>query len=260
MAVSFTEQDGVAVLTLDRPESLNALDLAGLRELGDLLETCAGERAVLLTGQGKAFSAGADVAEMSEAIAGDRPAELLADLVAAAHRVIRLVRSGPPSVAAINGVAAGAALGVACAADVRVASTGASFVAGFSGIGASPDSGMTWLLPRLVGAGRAAEILLRNQRISAEVAHSWGLVSQVVPGDELGSRALEVAAGLAAGPREALRRTRSLLDLGWTQSLDRHLDAEGATMVESARGPEFAEGVQAFVARRRADFGSLGGR
>lgn len=257
MAFSVTERQGVAVLMLDRPESLNALDLAGLRRLGDLLEELADERAVLITGQGEAFSAGADVAEMSEAIAGDRPAELLDELVAAAHRVIRLMRSGPPSVAAINGVAAGAALGMACAADLRVASTGASFIAGFSGIGASPDSGMTWLLPRLVGAGRAAEILLRNQRISAEVAHAWGLVSEVVPNDELEGRALEVAAGLAIGPREALRRTRALLDLGWTTTLDRHLDEEGSTMVESARGPEFAEGVQAFVARRRAEFDSL---
>lgn len=257
MAFSATERRGVAVLALDRPESLNALDLAGLRELGDLLEERADERAVVITGQGRAFSAGADVAEMSEALAGDRAAELLADLVAAAHRVIRLMRSGPPSVAALNGVAAGAALGVACAADLRVASTGASFVAGFSGIGASPDSGMTWLLPRLVGAGRAAEMLLRNQRVSAEVAQAWGLVSEVVPDDELEGRALEVAAGLATGPRRALRRTRALLDRGWTQSLDRHLDDEGATMVESARGPEFAEGVHAFVARRRPAFDSF---
>lgn len=258
MAITTVHHGDVAVLALDRPEALNALGLDDMVALGDALDANAGARALVLTGTGRAFSGGAAVDWMAEAAEAGTAPERLGELVDAAHRIVRALRAGPPSVAAINGVIAGAALGFACACDVRIAVPAARFVAGFAGIGVSPDSSMTWSVPRLIGLGRATSLLMRNRPLSCDDALAWGLVTEVVAPDELLPQATAIAAGLGAGPRAALLRTRGLLESGAAAPLDAHLDAEGAAILECAHGAEFVEGVAAFVARRRPDFVAAG--
>lgn len=213
-----------------------------------------GARALVITAEGPAFSAGADVRAMADAVAGDTQRRHIDELVDAAHGAVRSLRAGPPSVVAVNGAVAGAALGLACSADVRIASPAASFVSGFIGIGATPDSSLTWSLPRLVGAGRAAEMILRNRRVAAGEALAWGLVAEVVDPAELSSRALEIAGELADGPRAALRASRRLMAEAWSTPLDVHLEQEAAAMRAGSEQGEFVEGVSAFAARRPADF------
>jgi 2-(1,2-epoxy-1,2-dihydrophenyl)acetyl-CoA isomerase len=249
------EVDGaVATVILDRPDALNALTVPLKEELRAAFEGFATDgavRAVVLTGAGRAFCAGQDLRERLEP--GALP---LADEIRARYNpLIRAMRGLPkPIVAAVNGVAAGAGAALAFACDIRLAAEGASFVLAFGRVGLIPDSGATWLLPRLVGTAKATELALLNEPLAAADAERFGLVARVVPADRLVTEAQAVAARLAEGPPRAIALTKRALDLGWDADLETQLETEADFQGEAGATADHAEGIAAFLERRPPRF------
>jgi 2-(1,2-epoxy-1,2-dihydrophenyl)acetyl-CoA isomerase len=249
------EREGpVATLTLDRPDALNALTVPLKEALIEAFADLAGDdgtRAVVLTGAGRAFCAGQDLRERLE------PDALpLADEIRRRYNpVVRAMRALPkPIVGAINGVAAGAGASLAFACDVRIAAESASFLLAFGRVGLIPDSGATWLLPRLVGAAKAAELALTGEPLSAVDAERFGLVARVVPSDRLLADAHELAGRLAAGAPLAHALTKRALDAAWDHGFDDQLELEAGLQGEAGASADHAEGIAAFVARRPPRF------
>ena len=249
------EVDGpVATLTLDRPEALNALTIPMKLALRAELERIAVDRAVravILTGAGRAFCAGQDLAER------ERPdaAPLDEEVRERYNPIIRALRSmGQPVIAAVNGVAAGAGASLAFACDLRIAAADARFVLAFGRIGLIPDSGATWLLPRLVGAARAAEMALVGDPISAEEALRIGLVSRVVPNDDLQAEARTLADRVAAGAPLAVALTKGALERAATIDLDEALEGEAKLQGIAGASADHAEGLAAFREKRPPQF------
>ncbi len=249
------EVDGpVATLTLDRPEALNALTVPVKVALREALESIAadpGVRAVILTGAGRAFCAGQDLAERDEPDA----APLEVEVRERYNPVIRALRSmGQPVIAAVNGVAAGAGASLAFACDLRIASEEARFVLAFGRIGLVPDSGATWFLPRLVGPAKAAELALVGDPVDAAEALRLGLVSKVVPSPELMSEARALAERLAAGAPLALALTKGALQRSMTIDLDEALEGEAKLQGIAGASADHAEGLAAFREKRPPRF------
>jgi 2-(1,2-epoxy-1,2-dihydrophenyl)acetyl-CoA isomerase len=244
----------VATLTLNRPEALNALTVAVKVALQEALERIAADRAVrvvILTGAGRAFCAGQDLAER------DLPeaAPLDVELRERYNPIIRALRSmGQPVIAAVNGVAAGAGASIAFACDLRIAADDARFILAFGRIGLVPDSGATWFLPRLVGAARAAEIALVGDPIGAEEALRIGLVSRVVPGDQLMAEARELADRIAMGAPLAMALTKGALERAATIDLEKALDGEAKLQGIAGSSNDHAEGLAAFREKRAPRF------
>lgn len=242
-------RDGHAVVTLNRPDRFNALShalVADLRELLEKLEADGDVRAIVLTGAGSAFCAGADLK------GGPSDAEeVLRRLYL--PLVDQLTEMGTPMIAAINGAAAGAGLSLALLADLRIAATTASFSMSFVKVGLVPDAGASWLLPRLVGATRAAEMALLGRKITAEQALSWDLVNDLVPANDLLWRATSLATEIASLPASVGRIRRLLHDSG-TATLREQLDAEATAQGHAQRHPHFAEAKQAFIEKREPRF------
>lgn len=251
--VRLTRAGAVATVVLDRPARFNALTRdvrLGLAAVLGELDADAGVRAVVLTGEGRAFCAGQDLDELPED--GDL-GRLLADEYEPMVRALAGLRV--PLVAAINGPAAGAGLGLALAADIRVMAEDAFLSAAFAGIGLVPDSGVSRLLVDAVGHGRAAEIALTGRRVPADEALALGLVARVVPTADVRGEADAIASRLAAGPTRALGLTRRLLrDAAHAPDLDAVLALERAAQAEAAATADFAEGVAAFRAKRPPAF------
>jgi 2-(1,2-epoxy-1,2-dihydrophenyl)acetyl-CoA isomerase len=248
-----TRRDGaILTITLNRPDVLNALDAAAHTALAAALER-AGDpevRAVVLTGAGRGFCVGQDLAEF-RAGASDVADRLLAHY----NRHALAIRSlEKPVLAAVNGAAAGAGLSLALACDVRIAAEEASFVPGFVGIGLVPDTGATWFARRLLGAGRAFEWLTTNRRLTAAEALQWGLVSEIVPAAELAERAAEVAELFASLPTRAVWETKRLLDAGENATLAEQLEHETWAQAELVKTHDFEEGVAAFLGKREPAF------
>lgn len=244
---------GIRLLYLDRPERRNAMVPEMMDALTSSIRTADQDsqvRALVLTGSGTAFCVGADL----KWLAGQEdPADGIARLVASHHAAVRaLQEAGVPVVAAVNGPAAGGGMSLALAADYRLASMGASFTAAYFRLGLTPDGGNSTFLVRAVGAARAMELLVTNRTLRAVEAHSWGLVSTVVPSGRLQADSLAAARSMAdlRVPRETLLATRALLDAAPARGLEEQLAAEEAAMVEAARRPAFPQGLQAFLARR----------
>ena len=251
------DETGVAHVELCREKAGNAIDLAMAQGLLAAARTCEnsdGVRAVLLTGQGRNFCVGGDLREFS-ALSGDRLAGHLTEVTDALHGALRVFAGlDAPLVAAVRGAAAGAGLGLAAAADLTLAASDATFVAAYTAIGYSPDAGVSWSLPRLVGPKRALDLLLTNRRIGASEAAEMGLVSRVVPAGTLAGAAAETAAALARGATGALGTTRRLVSAGLTAGLGAHLDAEARHLAGAAVSAEGREGVAAFLAGRSPEF------
>jgi 2-(1,2-epoxy-1,2-dihydrophenyl)acetyl-CoA isomerase len=248
------ERSGVATITLNRPDALNAMTVPLKVELLAALRRVEQEpaiRAVIVTGAGRAFCAGQD---LRERLAPD--ATPLGEEVRERYNpIVRLMRSLPkPIVGAINGVAAGAGASLALACDLRIASEAATFSLAFGRVGLVPDSGATWLLPRLVGAGRAAELALLNEPLRAEEALRIGLVGRVVPADELLASARSIAERLAAGAPRAIALTKRALDASWEGDFDRALETEAEFQDEAGRTKDHAEGMAAFLEKRPPRF------
>jgi 2-(1,2-epoxy-1,2-dihydrophenyl)acetyl-CoA isomerase len=247
--------DGVATLTLDRPEALNALTVPVKVALHEALESIAADRsvrAVILTGAGRAFCAGQDLAER------ERPdaAPLEIEVRERYNPIIRALRSmGQPVIAAVNGGAAGAGASLAFACDLRIAAEEARFILAFGRIGLVPDSGATWFLPRIVGPAKAAEMALVGDPVDAAEALRIGLVSRVVPASELLTEARSLADRLAAGAPLATALTKGALQRVLTIDLDEALDGEAKLQGIAGASADHAEGLAAFRQKRNPRFG-----
>jgi len=248
-----TSRDGaVLTITLNRPDSYNALTTGMHAALHSALEEAADEgiRAVVLTGAGKGFCAGQDLSEFRglEHDVGDH-------LEATYHPNVRAIRAlEKPVIAAINGAAAGAGLSLACVCDIRIAADNAAFVPGFIGIGLIPDSGGSYFLARLLGPSRAFSWMTSNRRLTAAEAEAWGLVDHVVPADELSAHAAELAARYAAAPTRGIAMTKRLLDHAQGATLDEQLALEGELQTAATKTADFMEGVTAFLEKRPPNF------
>jgi 2-(1,2-epoxy-1,2-dihydrophenyl)acetyl-CoA isomerase len=246
--------DRIATITLGRPDALNSLTVPLKGELLAALRQAGRDRAVrvvVLTGAGRAFCAGQDLRERLEPDA----APLEVEVRERYNPIVAAMRELPkPIVGAINGVAAGAGASLAFACDLRIASEGASFALAFGRVGLVPDSGATWLLPRLVGPARAAEMALAGTTVSAADAERIGLVSRVVPPDELPAAARELAARIAAGSPTAVALTKRALqrslEAGWAETLEYEADLQGV----AGRTADHAEGIVAFLDKRPPTF------
>lgn len=249
-------QGGVLTLTLNRPAAGNAIDLELARALmlaANEADEDAAVRCVVLTGAGKLFCAGGDIAAF--AAAGEKTPALIKELTAYLHAAIaRFARMEKPLITAVNGAAAGAGFSLAILGDVALASAAASFTLAYSGIGLSPDGGATWLLPRLVGLRRAQELALTGQRLSAAEAAALGLITRTVESSELAGETARLAAQLAAGPTQAFGRTRNLLLSSFGTSLETQMENEARAIAACAGGAEAREGLAAFLAKRPANF------
>lgn len=244
--------DGVTTLTLNRPDSLNALDSALRNALLGALKSAARDesvRAVVITGAGRAFCAGADLR------GGSSEREFRRVLTAEYNPLIEAIRALPkPVIASVNGVAAGAGMSLAFAADLVVAAAEARFVPAFGRIGLVPDSGLTRTLVRALGRHRATEVLLGERQLGADEAEAAGLVAAVVPGERLSVVTRELAQRLAAGPTVAIGLTKRLVNAAEDDDLATSLAVEAALQDVAGRTQDHAEGVAAFGEKRDPSF------
>lgn len=254
--LSFSLAHGIARLTLNRPDAGNAVDFDLARALAAAAVRCDSDpaiRAVVLTGAGRLFCAGGDARLFASA--GDRAGELLSELADILHRAVaRFARMRKPMVTLVNGPAAGAGLSLALCADVVLAARSAHFTAAYGAIGLTPDGGMTWLLPRLVGLRRAQEILITNRRIAASEAETMGLVTRAVDDTALESEGARVAEALAQAATGAVGATRALLLESFDNGLEVQLEKEARAIAAAGAGPECREGLAAFLGKRKPDF------
>lgn len=253
--VQLSFDGGVACLTLNRPEKLNSFTAELHADLRTALSKvdAKGARALILTGAGRAFCAGQDLAEAAAMESADE------DVGTAIERdfnpLIRRLRSMPlPVIAAVNGVAAGAGANLALACDIVLAARSATFVQAFARIGLIPDCGGTWFLPRLVGEARAKGLALTAEPLSAERAETWGLIWKAVDDEVLMNEAWRMARHLAAQPTVALGLMKQAIQQGSAHLLDEQLDIERDLQRKAARTQDFREGVAAFLEKRQPVF------
>jgi len=250
-------ESGVLTLTLNRPEKLNAFNPEMHQALRQGLERAAEEavvRALLLTGAGRGFCAGQDLAER-DVRAGASPIDLSVSLASNYNPLVRRLRSLPkPVVCAVNGVAAGAGANIALACDIVLAARSARFVEAFSRIGLIPDSGGTYFLPRLVGTARALGLALLAESIGAEQAEQWGLIWKAVDDASLASEALALARRLASGPTQGYGLLKRAMNASNGNSLDAQLDLERDLQREAGFSEDYREGVRAFKEKREPRF------
>ena len=243
-------------ITLNRPDAAHGITLTMARELAAAARVCDRDpevRAVLLTATGKFFCAGGDLKEM-EAHAAE-PGLFIKELADTLHRASSsLARMDAPTVVAVNGVAAGAGLSIAVGGDLVIAAESARFTAAYTKAGLSPDGSLTYVLPRLVGLRRAQDLLLTNRVITSAEAEAWGLVTRVVPDDQLADVAMEAAGSLAAGSKGSQSAVKQLLLSTYANTFETHIELEGRFIAACAASPDGAEGREAFIAKRAPKF------
>lgn len=247
----------VAVLTLNRPEALNSLVVemkVALLQAVEAVRDDDGVRAVVLTGAGRAFCVGQDLREHAALLEAGTPAPLSTVRKHYNPVVTALAQMGKPTVAAVNGTAAGAGLGLACAADFRIGAVGARFTTAFTGIGLTADSGLSWTLPRLVGAGRATALLLLAEPFSAEQALEMGLLNAAVAPEAVVPAALELAERLSQGPTTAYACVKASLRFAADSSLVDALAEEDRQQTLAGRTQDHAAAVRSFLAKQPAVF------
>ncbi len=253
--LSFLVSGAVARITLSRPDKYNSINAEAARLFQQHLDACKDDdavRAVMITGEGKAFCAGQDLAEASDPDAID-----FETLVEEQYNgIIRRIRAlEKPVVAAVNGVAAGAGANIALACDIVVASEAASFIQAFSKIALIPDSGGTFFLPRIVGLQRALALAMTGDKVPAAEALGMGMVYKVFPAEHFLAEAEAIATALAQMPTRALGLTKRLMNTAFERSLEEQLAAEKEAQAEAGRSADFREGVTAFLEKRKPVFG-----
>ncbi len=251
-------RDAVCVLTLNRPDRLNALTVEVARDfkaaVKEALEN--GVRAIVLTGAGRAFCAGGDLREMQEIAKKDgRREAFFEEPLKLLNEAILMIRQTPvPFIAAVNGVASGGGCNLALACDLVIAAESAKFNQAFIKIVLTPDCGATFILPRLVGWKRATELLFMGDLIGAHAAAEMGMINSVAPDDELMSRAMVMAEKLAQAPTAAIAQIKMLLEASAVNDYGSQLDLERKTQIESGKTNDFVEGVTAFLEKRPPRF------
>jgi 2-(1,2-epoxy-1,2-dihydrophenyl)acetyl-CoA isomerase len=253
--VEFDASTHVATLTLNRPDKLNSFTRAMHREVASALDEVVGAnaRALILTGAGRAFCAGQDLADLDFTPGG--MTDLGALIEEHFNPLVKKLQSLPmPVIAAVNGTAAGAGANLALACDVVLAAKSASFIQAFVKIGLVPDSGGTWFLPQRVGMARALGLALTGERLGAEKAESWGLIWQAVDDADLPSAATQLATQLAQQPTRAIVATRQAMRQGTAHTLEQQLDLERDLQRELGNSHDYVEGVQAFMEKRAPRF------
>ena len=254
--VMLTVDGAVAEIRFNRPEALNALDMDMARAFADAVERATGNpavRAIVLSGEGRAFVAGGDVAAM--AADPERAPDLIGALIDVLNPAVLALRaSDAPVIAAVRGVAAGAGLALVAGADLAVADEGARFVLAYDAIGGVPDCGASWFLPQRIGRGLFTQMMLTGRSLTAAEALAAGLVTETCPAAEVELRARALAARVAQGPTGAYGRFRRLIDAAPARTLAEHLAAERAEFAAAAGGPDLREGATAFIARRKPVF------
>jgi len=253
--IAFDLAGGVARLTLNRPDRLNSFTVQMHGEVAEALSEVErqGARVLLLTGAGRGFCAGQDLADPAVAPGGG--GDLGEALEARYNPLVRRLAALPiPVVCAVNGVAAGAGANLALACDVVLAARSARFIQSFANIGLIPDSGGTWTLPRLAGQARALGLALTGSPLSAEQAEAWGLIWRCVDDDKLAGEADALVAKFAQAPTRGLAETKRLIRAGWAVGLDQALDAERDAQRALGATADYAEGVDAFMNKRTPTF------
>ena len=257
--ILFSADNGIARLTLNRPDKLNSFTGEMHAELRDALDTIQADKSVrvlVLSGAGRAFCAGQDLADSEMAVQPDgRPADI-GDVVERNYKplVLRLQSLRVPTIAAVKGIAAGAGASVALACDLVLATRSASFLQAFSKIGLVPDTGSTWFLPQRVGMARAMGLAMLADKLPAEKAAEWGLIWEVCDDAEFAAKVDALAAKLAAMPTKALVRTRQAMHAAPGHTLEQQLSFEGGFMRELGWCHDYAEGVAAFMEKRAPRF------
>jgi 2-(1,2-epoxy-1,2-dihydrophenyl)acetyl-CoA isomerase len=255
--IVFEASEGIARLTLNRPERLNSFNTVMHAEVQDALAALkrdASARVLILTGAGRGFCAGQDLGDRVVA-PGGAPPDLGPSIESGYKPLILALRRLPlPIIAAVNGVAAGAGANIALACDLVIAARSASFIQAFSKIGLVPDSGGTWLLPRLAGHARAMGLALLGENLAAEQAAQWGLIWRCVDDAVLASEVDTLARQLAAAPTRGLARTKQAMLEGWSRTLEQQLDVERDYQQELGHCADYAEGVAAFMEKRTPRF------
>jgi 2-(1,2-epoxy-1,2-dihydrophenyl)acetyl-CoA isomerase len=253
-SISFALEKGIATLTLDRTQQGNTIDLPMARALLEAALRCDEDdaiRCVVITGRGKLFCGGGDIVSFAQA--GDSIGSFLSELAGTLHMALsRFLRMRKPLVTLVNGPAAGAGMSLAIAGDVAIAARSAHFTAAYGALGLSPDGGMSWRLPRLVGLRLAQDIILTNRRVTSEEAAAIGLVSRAIEDDALAEAGAKVAAELAASPTAALGAARNLLLDSFETPLEGQLEREARSIATLGRSAETRGRVAAFLAGRNA--------
>ncbi|HVM38061.1 MAG TPA: 2-(1,2-epoxy-1,2-dihydrophenyl)acetyl-CoA isomerase PaaG [Sphingomicrobium sp.] len=251
--IDFREADGVARITLNRPDRLNSFTAAMHAELRDALANLGDARVLVITGAGRGFCAGQDLND--RAVAPGEAVDLGATVEASWNPLIRTLTSLPqPVIARVNGVAAGAGANIALACDLVVAARSARFIQSFSAIGLIPDSGGTWALPRLVGQARALGLALTGEPLPAERAAEWGLIWKAVDDAALDAEVDALAARLAALPPLGLTAIKQMIRDSWRFTLDEELDRQRDAMRRLGFTDDYREGVAAFLEKRAPRF------
>ncbi|MGJ9417105.1 2-(1,2-epoxy-1,2-dihydrophenyl)acetyl-CoA isomerase PaaG [Massilia sp. CMS3.1] len=256
-SILFTIENGVAVLTLNRPDRLNSFTQAMHLEVRDALDTLQADKSVrvlVLTGAGRGFCAGQDLGD--RAVAPGAPGVDLGESVEKFYApLVMTLRSLPmPVICAVNGVAAGAGANLALACDIVLAAKSASFIEAFCKLGLIPDTGGTWHLPRLIGHARATGLAMLGDKLSAEKAEEWGLIWRCVPDEALMDEALAMADHFASAATRGLAFTKKALQASYANTLPEQLKLEGEMMRELGYSHDYREGVAAFIAKRPAQF------
>ncbi len=257
--VEFEQKDGVGWIRMNRPNELNAFNLAMGKDLLAAANHCGAEksiRAVVLTGKDRAFCSGGDVQEMNRHLEEKGRADLfLRELTIRLHAfVAEIARMQKPVIAAVNGVAAGAGMSMSLACDMGLAVEGCRFVLAYTNVGLVPDGGSSYLLTRLVGYRKAMEIAYLNEPIDSGEALKLGLINRVFPSETFDEEVSKMASRLAEGPTETYGRARNLMRLGLTETLESQMENERQGIITSSLSEEFREGVTAFVGKRKPAF------
>jgi 2-(1,2-epoxy-1,2-dihydrophenyl)acetyl-CoA isomerase len=251
--IDFKLENNVARLVLNRPDRLNSFTVQMHEEVAEALSRLDGARCLVLTGAGRGFCAGQDLSD--RAVAPGEAVDLGESVELRYNPLVRtLVNLPMPVIARVNGVAAGAGANIALACDIVIAAKSAKFIQSFAAIGLIPDSGGTWVLPRLVGQARALGLALTGEPLEAERAAEWGLIWKAVDDDQLDAEIDTLAARFAAGPTRGLARIKQMLRESWGQSLDAELDRQRDAMRELGFSDDYREGVAAFMEKRKPNF------
>ena len=260
MTATFTidHHDTVAVLTLRNEAGMNSFDpayLAACRKAMTELLANNSVRAIVLTGSGRAFSTGANVADMQKAAAAGTASQWVLDATAELHPLLQaMVNSEKPIISAINGVAAGGGLGLALASDARIGCAASRFAAGYFGIGLSPDGGATWLLPRLIGLQRTRQFFFNNEVMDAETAFEWGLLDAHVEANDLLRYAINLARQWGAWGAASRHATKALLTSSYSNTFTEQMNEERRLIAGAAGTDDFRAGTTAFVSKQTPDF------